>query len=228
MDERLRELREKAEDQEKKIAAKKEDLGRVIGELAVKESSENEENLKSCKKALERMTETLDETKAMILSLEIERGRLSVEMAEAEIREIPNQLEELCRGFNNLLDEGIVLLEGIETLHKKLQATQADFFSLSNKRSNALSKLGRMEGLVISEGLGKLSQVGSPHGQSFSVPTEVGLFISTLKRYREALENFEKFQKDNPNFKEDVEKTTIRDKENQKPFMLWSARPWQV
>jgi hypothetical protein len=83
-------------------------------------------------------------------------------------------------------------------LHKKALELQSQFHSLSNRRNNALSQRGRIEGLNLKEGLGKLSQVGAPFGQVFTTPTDVSHFIAQLKQYRETLNNFAKFKLTNP------------------------------
>jgi hypothetical protein len=214
LESRIIELRERIIDREKSIAEKREMMGRILAELALQETTEYQENLKSCKKSIAAQEDTIAEAHAMLLAAETERTRLLEEMALAEVREAPGKLEELAKNFNLVLDEGLALLEGVEVLHRKLQSMQSQWHNILNKRSNSLSVMGRREGLVLQEGLGRLSQVGSPFGQSFTIPSEVQDFIAQLKQYRGTLKNFENFKAQNPKFDEDVKRTQKRDAEN--------------
>ncbi len=225
---RIQELRERVEDREKSIKEKQEEAGRFLAEVAINETSENQENLKSARKSIEKMKETLEESQMMLTAALLERDRLKIEMCEATIRESPAQLESLAKDFNNLLDEGLTLLDAIDTLHNKLKSMQDNFHTILNRRQNSLSQVGRIEGLVISEGLGRLSQISGPHRQFFDVPVTADKFIASLKAYKQALYNCEKFQQSNPSFDADVEKIRERDKESSKFDRYILRAKWSI
>ena len=214
LEKRIIELQERIADREQSINEKREDLGKVIGEVALKETTENLENMKSAKKALEKMHEVLNESRAMLQAAETERLRLLDEMAAASVREAPAKLEEFAKSYNLLLDEAIGVLEAIEILHKKAKQTQDNFYSLSNERSNALSKLGKIEPLNLSEGLGRLSNVGSPYASAFIVADSLEGFFRGLIQYRASLKSYEQFKISNPTFDEDMKRIEAESEES--------------
>lgn len=211
IEKRQLELSQEISHEEKKLGDKKSEIARVLGELALKSSQESESNLKSLRKVVAGITERIEDLKGQYEYLKSEKTKLGLDLCEATVREVPGQLENLAKDFNALLDEGIQLLEAIEVLHKKLMSMQGEFHGMLNKRSQSLDKLNRFEPLNLKEGLGKLAQAGGAYGQAFRVPVEIGNFVSTLRRYREALEGYDKFQKDNPTFDADVKATRERD-----------------
>ena len=230
IEKKILELKEEIRKGEIEIEERKYSFGESLGKLALVESAANRTSAERCENLHMRIKKRIDENKMALSALEIEKRNVANENAEKDIAEIPSQLETMAVDFNLLLDEGINLLGGVEILHEKLIAKQTDFHALAKKRADALMRMNRREGLILETGLGRLSQVGLPYGQAFSVPDKmrIGNFVAELRQYKNSLKNYEVFKKSNPKYQEDVSKTNLREAEQKIPFQFWNVKSWQL
>ncbi len=77
----------------------------------------------------------------------------------------------------------------LEELHLEALSLEAKFHAGFNERGNALSRLGRVEGLEIKQGLGRLAYKPYPFGHVFS-PGGTASFVSNLQAYRSKLSTY--------------------------------------
>ncbi len=215
---KIAELKNEIADQEKDIENRKAKLGAALGQLAMAKTKEAEASVEHQEKSIERISKSLEQNRMAVFALELERESEEIRLARKDAEEIPGELEGLAKDYNTLLDESISLYDAISVLHRKLFTLQENFYSLSNRRSNSLSKIGKIEPLTLKEGLGKFAFMGSPWGESFTTPSEIKNFFAMVESYKRKLSDYEKFKEANANYEKDLETTRNMDKQKSGPF----------
>jgi hypothetical protein len=228
--ERLAELQEDLRSKEKSISDKKDDLAVLLGKTALQPNvTEFALDLKSTKAALAKLVESREDISQQITFLTKEKSRLESELSEAVIRESPAKLESEATEFNKLLDQSLETLSVLQSLFRNLKEKERNFHNLLDERQKALNKVGRVEGLEIKEGLGRLAFAGSPYAYSLQLPGEfTGQFVDVLKVYQEKVKGFESFQAENPDFQKQIDATNERDRmdEQNKFAFLSKIKRW--
>jgi hypothetical protein len=227
IDARIAGIKESIANKERDIRDRKEDAAHLLGELAlVPDKKDAEENLKGVKKSIRLMTESLDDLNAQMDYLNKERVTLTIELHRAKVRDIPPEAEQEAQAFNELLVHAITAMEVLEGVFVGLKAHERKFYDLLRDRQNSLDQLGeRPTPLDLKTGLGLLAYVGSPYGQSVSLPEQFsGHLIGVLMGYKNALENYKKFHETNPTFHADIAKGEKEDEEAKKTgFRIFGA-----
>ena len=219
IDERLIELTQKLNSKKRDLDEKKIEVADILGQLALEEDAETEERRNRSKKSTERLSEIVNDLTAQIELLKVERSKQAFELHQAQIREIPGKLEAIAKNYNLILDEAVGLIDAFEVLHRKALEVQGTFTSLQNQRSDALTKLKKIEPLNLAEGLGRLSQAGSPYGSTFLVSPDVADFFRMLIMYRQNLKNYEAYKLSNPKSDEPIPQEEVK-------FGLFDKRIW--
>lgn len=174
--------------------------------------SENEKELAGSRKLLELAVQKKADFEFQLEFVDRELSNLSVEVDEAVLMEVPGEMERVAGEYNQTLDAAIGILPMLQELHDKAKSLEAQFHALNNSRQNALSRLGKTDGLDISTGLGKLAQAPSPFAFVFRAPGELQGFVAALLGYRQKLADYAKKQEANPNLQQEME--TIRQEES--------------
>ncbi len=212
-----------------RVAKHRMEIEALLGDMGMQgHQAEKQREVEGCRKLLRAALESQADLKVMLEGVQGERKKLEVEMNEALVRDVPQVLEGIAADFNNLLDTAVEAIGVLERIHNDVAALQDQFHAESNRRQNALSKLGRIEGLELTEGLGKLALVPSPHSFVFSgAGGNLQGFVGSLLGYRQKLADYEKFKQANPDFGENVAKVRREQEEEEKnsffPFKaLWN------
>jgi hypothetical protein len=226
IDARMADIKESIATKERDIRDRKEDAAHLLGEMALDPTRKDaEENLKSAKKSVRLMTESLDDLNTQLEYLNKERATLTLELHRAKVRDIPPEAEQEAQAFNELLGHAITAMEVLEGVFVGLKSHEKRFFDLIRDRQNSLDQLGERIPLDLKTGLGELAYVGSPYGQSVALPDQFsGHLIGVLIGYKNALENYNKFQETNPTFDTDVKREEAKDEEAKKTgFHIFGA-----
>ncbi len=196
---------------EKHVGEKKEEIGSILASLALDpDNQENKSSLFRAKKALGIQTEHLDDLKTQLTFLREERKRLDLELWQAKLRDIPAQAEQAAGEFNTTLAECLASMEILRGLHEKLKTAEIVFLDLCKEHQSSASKLGIMQSLDLTIGLGSLAKQPGPHGYSFQVPP-FALFVSNLLDYAAKIKNYEEFKTNNPSYEKDVAAQRTKD-----------------
>ncbi len=213
VDSRILELQKRKTAKEKDVEECKDNVGQILGLLALSENSENVERLKTGKKALERTEEVYSDICQQLDFLTKEKVKLDRELLEAQLRDLPLKAEEAAQSFNKILDECLPAMEVLRDLHTKLKEAETAFITLGQQHQNACTKLNIVKGLELRQGLGLLAFIGGPYSMNFSVP-DFHSFIGNLEAYKLKVADYENFKKSNPNYEKDIAETREHDRKS--------------
>ena len=162
--------------------------------------------------------ENLEDLKLQLNFLLQEEKKLGVELLEAKVRDLPEQMEEKAKTFNVALEEALKKMEALKSVWEKMRANQDDFKALSKEYFSACEKLQVVKPLELKIGFGALAHESSPLGMSFQLPDFLFL-LGSLEAYRKKLASVAEFKKSNPNYQADIEKVQEHDRKSSEiPF----------
>lgn len=196
VNERLGVIRKEINNKKSEIAQKKEETEAILGQLAMEESPDLNEQLNRSRKALERMETNLSDLVFQESSLLSRREKLQKESTEALVRESEKDLEELAKSFNKNLDSALEVVQIFEGLYQGCREIEIKYDSLYEERQNAMKKTGVNIPLDMKEGMGRLSRAPAPYGFTFRIDrNNQGNFLNALLEYRAKMKVYEE-QKD--------------------------------
>jgi hypothetical protein len=149
------------------------------------------------KKLLTKAKEEVEDIQVKLKAVANERQELTAEYYKATLRGTPDEMEKAAADFNNILDDGLILLAQMEKIHQKLLTLEANFLNLQKDRTDAVSRLGQMAPLSLTESLGRLALVEPPYGYVFRVGEEMTDFVGNLKGYQRKLQGYQDFGRAN-------------------------------
>ena len=208
---RVEELTKKSADKGQGIEEKKLAISKLLADLALADDQKNQESLKLARKALERMTESYNDTNEQITLLQGQRSQLERELIEARVRDLPPLVTKQAEDFNLIFAEAVKAVEVLRGIQGRMMEKQSAFKSLSSEYDQCCRSLEIVQPLEIGIGLGALAGQGSPYGSSFVVSDQVETFCASIIIYQSKIEASKNFKIENPDYTKTVQETADRD-----------------
>ena len=169
LDAKRKELTDDLERVERRVEKHQHEVQGLLGASVLGDHpGEIEKELGGAKKLLGAALEREADIKFQIEYVDWEIENLAQEVDEATVREVPGELENLASEFNQALDTAMGALPVLKALHAKAQELESMFQALSNARQNALSRLGKTEGMNLGVGVGEIVAGPQPSRVCFS------------------------------------------------------------
>jgi hypothetical protein len=192
---------------EKDVEEARSNVGKFLGQLALEESPANETQLKTGKKSLERVQESLADICQQIDFLKKEEVRLGMELLEAQLRDVPDMAEQEAESFNKLLTKAMGTVESLAGIYKTMKEHETNFTNLKTQHQTACKKLGKIEPLDL--------KVIIPFGLQ-----EFNFFLGQLLSYKTKVEGEAAFLKANPSYEANLKIMRAKESEPYKTSMI--------